>query len=67
MNDKPKSAMNVVPVVLIIIAVFAAIIYTVAFKEEQASGIEEKQALDAEQVEKLVEEQPNSTPPVIHE
>lgn len=53
-----KTAMNVVPVVLIVIAVLAAVIYSVAFKEEQKSGIEEKKALDARQVEEIIEHEP---------
>lgn len=53
-----KTAMNVVPVVLIVIAVLAAVIYSVAFKEEEKSGIEEKKALDARQVEEVIENEP---------
>jgi len=67
MNDKPKTAMNVVPVILIIIAIVAAIIYSVAFKEDADSGIAQEQALDAKQVEKLVDEEPDDAPPMVRE
>lgn len=60
-SDKPKTAMNVVPFVLLAIAVLAGGIYLVAFEEAEHSGIAEKQALDARQVEQVLENAPGKS------
>ncbi len=62
-SDKPKTAMNVVPFVLLAIAVLAGAIYLVAFEEAEHSGIAKKQALDARQVEQVLENAPGKSSP----
>lgn len=62
-SGKPKTAMNVVPLVLLAIAIVAGVIYLVAFKEGEESGIAEKEALDARQVEQAIENEPGKSPP----
>jgi hypothetical protein len=66
-SAKPKTAMNVVPVVLLAIAVLAGVIYLVAFEESEHSGIAEKQALDARQVEQVIENEPDRSSPAAAE
>ena len=60
-SDKPKTAMNVVPLVLLAIAVLAGVIYLVAFEEAEHSGIAEKRTLDARQVEQVIENEPGKS------
>ena len=66
-SDTPKTAMNVVPLVLLAIVALAVVIYAIAFKEDEKSGIAEKDALDARQVEQVIENEPGKTPLVTHE
>jgi len=66
-SDKPKTAMNVVPFVLLAIAVLAGAIYLVAFEEAENSGIAKKQALDASQVDQVLENAPGKSSPAAEE
>jgi len=66
-SDKPKTAMNVVPFVLLAIAVLAGAIYLVAFEEAENSGIAKKQALDASQVDQVLENAPGKSSPAAAE
>lgn len=61
--DKPKTAMNVVPLVLLTIAALAAVVYLVAYHEDRESGISEEQAQDARQVEQVLENAPTADQP----
>lgn len=65
--DKPKTALNVVPFVLLAIAVLAGAIYLVAFEEAENSGIATKQALDARQVDQVLENAPGKSSPAAAE
>ena len=62
-SDKPKTAMNVVPLVLLAIAALAAVVYLVAYHEDEESGISEDQARDARQVEQVLENAPTADQP----
>lgn len=54
-SDKPKTAKNIVPYVVIALLIAAGIIYSVADREATESGIEQEEVRDAHQVEEVLE------------
>jgi uncharacterized protein YpmB len=61
-SDKPKTAKNIVPFIILAILIVAGIIYSIASREATESGIAEEEARDAAQVEEVLEKARESAP-----
>ncbi|MEA3410103.1 MAG: hypothetical protein U9R74_01010 [Pseudomonadota bacterium] len=61
-SDKPKTAKNIVPFVVLAILIAAGIIYSIASKEATDSGIAQEEVRDAKQVEEVLEKSHETAP-----
>jgi|GEM_PF-6997810 len=61
-SDKPKTAKNIVPYIILVILIVAGIIYSIASREATESGIAQEEVRDATQVEDVLEKARESAP-----